>query len=457
MSTPARPPQIQVKEVDDLSGWGGWPKSEAHLTRPEKMVALSPVEGQQIARGLGRSYGDAAVLSEGTTVLTERLDRMLTFNAETGVLRAEAGVTLEDVLKVFVPQGWFLPVTPGTKFCTLGGCLAADVHGKNHHVEGSFSRYVESARLVPADGAERIISPTENAELFWATVGGMGLTGFIRDITLRLKPIETSLMKVNHKSAANLAEAMELMKVDDPNMPYCVAWIDCVASGEKLGRSVVMTGRHAYRSEIPTKIENPLECRFKGQKPMPFNFPSFALNRFTVGTFNSFYHWQQGRKGEFLTGFDPYFYPLDGIKNWGRMYGKAGFLQYQFVIPDEGAEEVLTSVLEKVSLSGNASFLAVLKRMGEASPGLLSFPISGWTLALDIPVTDKALEMLDDLDELISDAGGRLYLAKDSRLDPDTFRAMYPRVPELRKLLMDYDPDQKFASNLSKRLGVHGG
>jgi FAD/FMN-containing dehydrogenase len=405
---------------------------------------------------MGRGYGDAAICGEGHTVLTERLDRMLSFDDETGVLRAEAGVSLADILTTFVPRGWFLPVTPGTKFCSLGGCLAADVHGKNHHVDGAFSQHVTSARIIPADGAERIISPDKNSDLFWATAGGMGLTGFITEVSLKLKKIETSWMAVKHTPTKDLDQTLDFLAIDDAENPYSVAWIDCLATGEKLGRSVVMNGRHAAIGEIPLRENNKLDGSFSKQKPMPFYLPSFVLNKFTVKAFNSLFNLRQGSRGEFVTKFDPYFYPLDGIKNWGRMYGKKGFVQHQCVLPHESARDGLRAILELVTESGRASFLAVLKKFGPEGRGMLSFPTGGYTLALDFANKPGLDEFHDRLDGIVLNAGGRVYLVKDSRMKADSLPYMYPRLDEFRKVLRQYDPSGKFASDLSRRLNIAG-
>jgi decaprenylphospho-beta-D-ribofuranose 2-oxidase len=445
---------LPSKQVPRLAGWGGYPAAPAKLVRPERLKDFSLQEGVQIARGQGRSYGDAAICSEGTTILTERMNRFLDFDEETGVLRAEAGATLAEILTHFVPKGWFVPVTPGTKFCSLGGCLAADVHGKNHHHDGSFSYHVTQAVLVDGLDRPRVISPETEPEAFWATAGGMGLTGLIQEVSLKLQKIETSYVSVTHRAARNLEEAVALMEDPSKDDHCSVAWIDCLARGNSLGRSVVMTGHSAARNELPPDIQDPLATWHQGKLRVPFNFPGFALNPLSVRLFNQVYGAMQGNKNQFITHFDKFYYPLDGITGWNKIYGKRGFIQYQIVVPPSEGTKGMKEIISRLAGAGHGSFLAVLKKFGPQGQGMLSFPTEGWTLALDLPFNPKLLGFLNELDQIVADCGGRQYLAKDSRFAARHLPGMYPRLEEFRAACLVLDPLGKFRSDLSRRLGI---
>jgi decaprenylphospho-beta-D-ribofuranose 2-oxidase len=436
-----------------LSGWGNYPVCESYLSRPERYSQLKIDKGLTIARGLGRSYGDAALNTDQNVVLMERLNRLLAFNPKTGVLQVEAGTSLDDLLQVFVPRGWFLPVTPGTKFVTLGGCLAADVHGKNHHVDGNFSRYVQEIELLTANGSKIRCSPTQQPDLFWATVGGMGLTGIITEMTLQLIPIESAYMVVRQKQADNIDTLFEMMDDTTLEEKYSVAWIDCLSSGKNFGRSLLINAHHATHHELPPKIFDTFLFKSRRTTNIPFNCPSWLLNSWSVKAFNALYYNAQTKKtNPFIVDYDRYFYPLDAVANWNRLYGKRGFVQYQLVVPPQQARECIKTVLEELAKSNQASFLAVLKRFGKEGEGLLSFPREGYTLTLDIPVTSTLLPFLDHLDEIVLKNQGRLYLAKDARLHPNAFRAMYPKLEQWQQIKKIVDPQGLFSSNLSRRL-----
>lgn len=445
---------LPVKQAPRLTGWGGYPSAAAALARPERERDFRPLSGVHIARGQGRSYGDSSLCSEGSVLLSERMNRMIAFDEATGLLTAEAGVTLAEVLEVFVPRGWFVPVTPGTKFCSLGGCLAADVHGKNHHHDGSFSAHVAEAVLADALGRMHRIGPEIEPALFWATAGGMGLTGLITEVTLRLKKVESAYVGVTHRRAANLDEALDMFADPAADDEYTVAWIDCLASGGSLGRSVLMAGHHLKRVEVPIETKDPFAVHKSGPLRVPFNFPGFALNPLSVRAFNGVYNSLQGRKTAFVAHYDKFFYPLDGVAHWNRIYGRRGFVQYQFVMPPATAREGIKEVLERISAKGHASFLAVLKRFGQGGPGLLSFPMEGFTLALDIPVKAGLFDFLSELDDVVAKHGGRQYLAKDSRMKPEHFAAMYPRLAEFRDICLTLDPSGVFRSDQCRRLGI---
>lgn len=439
-----------------LSGWGNYPVQTCDLERPERYGDLRTYAASAIARGQGRSYGDAALNENGRVILTERINRLLAFDVENGILRAEAGATLAEILEVIVPRDWFLPVTPGTKFVSLGGCVAADVHGKNHHHDGSFGDYVVSLELFLADASRVMCSASENAELFWATIGGMGLTGIIGEVTLRLIPIPTPCMMVQHYKAENLDQLFRLMQDTESDDRYTVAWIDSMASGKHLGRGIAMCGHHAEAEELPVDYTHP--PRQKGSRGIPFNFPTFALNPLSIAAFNAMYYRREGAKQQpFISSHDDFFYPLDAIGDWNRMYGKRGFVQYQCVIPQLTAFEGIKSLLQELSGSGRPSFLAVLKRLGAQGKGLLSFPMAGYTLALDLPIRDAGLfALLDKLDRIVLQHGGRVYLAKDARLSADSFRAMYPRYGEWLEVKHAADPKNIFNSSLARRLKIGG-
>lgn len=437
-----------------MAGWGNYPISPADTFRPERIGDLSPQGEHTIPRGLGRSYGDATLNTGQSVILTERLNRFLHFDDQKGVLLCEAGTTLEEILEVFVPRGWFLPVVPGTKFVTVGGAIAADIHGKNHHCDGTFSAHIHHLTLIQADGSSLFCSPTENEKAFWATVGGMGLTGIIGEVALQLVPVETAYMKVEHHPAKDLETVMHLLQTQGQEAKYSVAWIDCLAKGSSMGRSIVMNGRHAHTDELPPKVTAPLLLPSSTQVSVPFNFPSWTLNPLTVKAFNGFYYAVQSRKNApFVVDYDSYFFPLDAVGSWNRIYGKKGFIQYQFVLPTEDSARGLLTLLDRLTTHRCASFLAVLKCFGPQGKGLLSFPSPGYTLALDIPVKNNALfSFLDELDELVMGYGGRVYLAKDTRLSPKSFRRMYPLYEPWLEVKQALDPQGRFSSDLSRRL-----
>ena len=440
--------------ITQLGGWGRYPVQSCELERPERYRGLHPSAASLIARGQGRSYGDAALNENGRVLLTERVNRLLDFDAEQGVLHAEAGVTLAEILEVIVPHGWFLPVTPGTKFVSLGGCVAADVHGKNHHRDGSFGEHVLGLELILADASRVWCTPAEDAELFWATVGGMGLTGIIGEVKLKLLPLANAWMSVRHYAAGNLDQLFELLQDPQLDDRYAVAWLDSMATGKDRGRGIAMFGHHAEAGAVTVGPPD----RINRSWSMPFDLPQWMLNRSSISAFNErYYQRQQAKHGPFLSSHDAYFYPLDSIGHWNRLYGKRGFVQYQCVLPEESAREGIAQLLEMLARSSTASFLAVLKRLGAAGKGLLSFPMSGYTLALDLPIRDHELfAVLDGLDEIVLEHGGRVYLAKDARLAAQSFRAMYPRYEAWLRVKNRVDPENRFSSSLSRRLEIGG-
>ncbi|KFE36311.1 FAD-binding oxidoreductase [Thioclava atlantica] len=439
-----------------LSGWGRYPVLEARVHAPRSVEALQALvrsEPSVIARGNGRAYGDSAI-NPAATLDMRHLDRMIAFDAGTGQVVAEAGVLLGDVIASFLPRGWFPMVTPGTKFVTLGGAIAADVHGKNHHRDGSFRECVDWIDLIGAEGEIRRCSREQNRALFEHTIGGMGLTGIIARAAIRLRPVESGWIRQTTIPAPNLRAAIATFE-ESQDATYSVAWIDCLGRGETLGRSLVMLGEHATRADLsPVQARRPFETGAKRKRSVPFDFPSFTLNRLSVTAFNKLYYWQGARKaGVEIVDWDSYFYPLDAILGWNRIYGRKGFAQFQCVLPLAEAERGLSALLEEIAETGAGSFLAVLKRFG-AQESPFSFPMEGYTLALDFPITRKTLALMERLDQITIDFGGRFYLAKDSRMTAATFRASEPRLRDFRTQLDAQGAARHFRSAQSERLEI---
>ena len=407
-----------------------------------------------IGRGLGRSYGDAAQNAGGDVVAMTGRDRILDIDPMAGTATVEAGISLGTLMEEVVPLGLWPTVSPGTRHVTVGGAIACDIHGKGHHRDGSFGSHVRSIDIVaPGLGPVTLTAESAPAE-FWATTGGMGLTGIIHRATIDLLRIETAAIKVDTYRTDDLEQTMSLLAERDQQHRYSVAWIDLLASGASLGRSVVDFGDHATRAEWEAKGSgDPLRFNPPRTVPAPPWAPSGLLNRFTVAAFNQAWYRKSPRSSEgYLVSLPTFFHPLDRVKGWNRLYGRRGFLQYQFVVPD-GEEATLRRIIELLAEARAASFLAVLKRFGPADPAPLSFPRPGWTLALDLPATGPDLATkLDRMDELVAMAGGRVYLAKDSRLRPDLLEIMYPELPAWRQVRARMDPDGVMQSDLSRRL-----
>jgi decaprenylphospho-beta-D-ribofuranose 2-oxidase len=435
-----------------LSGWGNYPRIAVRQLAPAGragVLAALAAEPGLIARGNGRAYGDAALNPRATlSMLGAR--GLLAFDPEAGRVTVEAGLLLGDLIEKMLPHGWFVPVTPGTKFVSVGGAVAADVHGKNHHGAGSFSAHVEAFDMALADGRVLTCSATEHPDIFAATCGGMGLTGLILAVTLRLLRVETSLIRQETRRCANLADVMAAFE-DARHWSYSVAWIDCLARGASLGRSLLFLGEHARRDEAGQGRGGLLPTRRRPVR-VPVDFPSWALNRWSVAAFNELY-WRRARPGTAFVDYDRYFYPLDAILEWNRIYGRAGFVQYQCVLPKAASDAGLTALLTRISRAGAGSFLSVLKLFG-APAKMLSFPLEGFTLALDFPANRTTFALLDELDAIVADHGGRLYLAKDARMGAALFRRGYPHLPEFEALRTRIDPEQKFWSVQSRRLGL---
>jgi decaprenylphospho-beta-D-ribofuranose 2-oxidase len=451
-----------VAEHRLLSGWGRTAPSLAEVMTASgrdldgltTAVKDLPQRGG-IARGLGRSYGDPAQNGGGGVLRLIDQVHDVTIDDTAGTATVPAGVSLDDLLRVLVPRGFFVPVSPGTRFVTVGGAIASDIHGKNHHVEGSFGNHVLRLSLLLADGSLIELGPDQRPELFWATVGGMGLTGVIVDATVRLLRIETSRCSIDTTRAADLDALLTLMDEGDRYYHYSVAWIDLVAKGARLGRSVLTRGDHATTDQLkPRDAVEPLAYAPGQVALVPPLVPSAGvLNHLTVAAFNELWFRRAPRRriGQIVS-IRAYFHPLDAIGSWNRLYGRRGFLQYQFVVPF-GQEKALRAVVERIATSGTASFLAVLKRFGAANPGPLSFPVPGWALALDLPASSGGLaDLLRSLDDLVLEAGGRHYLAKDAHTTPEAIRRGYPRLDEWRSIRAAVDPSGIWASDQSRRL-----
>lgn len=441
---------------ETTSNWGNYPKINADIlsfSSEEELKQIVAKEKELIARGMGRCYGDSSL---GETILsTLKFNRILSFEETNGKTTCEAGITLEDLLETFIPKGWFLPVTPGTKYITIGGAIASDVHGKNHHVEGSISNHIISMDVMIDNGEIINCSKETNKDLFWATCGGMGLTGVILRATFCLSKIETSYITQETIKAENLEEIMTIFE-ESKSYTYSVAWIDCLAKGKNVGRSLMMRGEHATIEDLKNTsfLSSPLAVEKKPLLDIPIDFPNFALNTVSVKSFNFLYYNKQVKKHQKgITNYNKFFYPLDGINNWNRIYGKRGFVQYQFVLPVEKSYEGLKKILSRISDSGSCSFLAVLKLFGKQDD-LISFPKEGYTLALDFPISKKVFNLLDELDEMVLEHDGRFYLTKDSRMKQCTFEKGYENIEEFKQIKETYDKTRKFQSLQSKRMGI---
>ena len=429
--------------IDSIANWGNYPRINAEVTQLSEVEDLRSYIAAQpdlLARGNGRCYGDAALNDRLFSTL--KLNRLIDFDEATGELECGAGALLSDILSRVLPKGFFLPVTPGTQFITLGGAIAADVHGKNHHKEGCFSNHVIHFDLMNGAGEVLRCSRTAHPELFWNTVGGMGLTGIILSARFRLKKVETAFVRRESIKAPNLEAAMQVFE-DSIDWTYSMAWIDCLQKGKGMGRSIVYRGEHAKRSELPLAQQaKPLSLPRRLNWDMPFYLPSFTLNSYSVRAFNELYYRKQRRPFQSdLVAYTPFFYPLDAIHNWNRMYGRRGFTQYQLVLPKAVSAEGIPRILEVIRRSGQASFLAVLKLFGPREPQAIhSFPIEGYTLALDFRIQPNIRQLIAELDQLVLQYGGKVYLAKDAFSDK-------------RLSGINYDfADAKFNSHQRKRL-----
>lgn len=429
-----------------ISGWGGFPKQQAQVLTP---LSLSGCQSQLqqnaslLARGMGRSYGDSA--NAATVLQTVYLNHFIAFDSDTGLLTVEAGVMLRDILNVTVKRGWFLPVTPGTSFVTVGGAIASDVHGKNHHVAGTFGQHVVSMTMLLGNGETVTTSLTKLPDLFHATCSGMGLTGVILTASIQLIVIKSAYITQKTIKAGSLEEVCEAFE-EHGESTFSVAWIDCLATGKHLGRSLLMMGEHADNGGLELAIKDPVT--------IPIHTPALLLNSLTLRTFNHAYYAKASHLKTQTVSLLPYFYPLDAIGGWNRLYGKAGFVQYQFVLPKTDGVANMRTILTQIAQSGAGSFLAVLKQFGAANQNMLSFPIEGYTLALDFKVSLTNFALLQKLDELVMSMGGRVYLTKDALMQEKTFKTTYPSWQAFEAVREKYGAIGKFASAQSKRLGL---
>jgi len=408
-----------------------------------------------LPRGFGRSYGDASLNAGEAVIDMTGVSGIDSFTAGNGTVTVAGGTSFDDLLRFLVPRGFFVPVTPGTRFVTAGGAIAADVHGKNHHGDGSLQQHLLAFDLLLANGETVAVTAEADPRTFSATCGGLGLTGIVTRATLRSLPIETAFMAVTRERTPDLATTLERIRASDAQYRYSVAWVDCLARGRSLGRSVIMQANHARLEELPAELRvRPLELTPSTPLPWPRWSPSGLVRPASARLFNqAFYRKAPAQPRKSIEGILSYFYPLDRIKNWNRAYGPRGFVQYQFVVP-EAAHETLKAVIARLADGGCPSLFAVLKRMGPGA-GMLSFPIAGWTLALDIPASAPGLAaLLDELDEMVSAAGGRVYLAKDARMRPEMVAHMYPDLDEWRAIRAQLDPGQRWQSDLSRRLEI---
>lgn len=442
----------EAREIEKAS-WGGYP-ARAQTLRAVRgrhaPLAIAPGE-TVLPYGNGRSYGDSCLNDGGSLLDARALDKFIAFNAESGEVTCEAGVTLADIIDLALPRGWFLPVTPGTKFVTVGGAIANDVHGKNHHREGTFGAHVVGFELLTSDGKRRFCSATENADLFAATIGGLGLTGFITMATVRLKRAASAFLAGQSIKFGNLDEFFSLSAASIADHEYTVSWIDCLGAGASLGRGIFMRANPAGAEEAAAR-----GAKAPGKLPLavPVMPPLSLVNKLTLKPFNwAYYNRQQAPQVDKLWHYGPFHYPLDAIANWNRIYGPKGFLQYQCVVPEADQRRVSETLLAEISRSGQGSFLVVFKTFGaRVSPGLLSFPMAGTTLALDFPILGAStFALLDRLDAVVVEAGGRIYPAKDARMSAETFRRGYPGLEEFRKFI-----DPRFSSSFGRRVMGEG-
>jgi FAD/FMN-containing dehydrogenase len=437
--------------------WGKYPEIDAHVyeyNTIDKYTELVHDKKKLIPRGMGRCYGDSA-LSENI-LSTLKLNHLLDWDAERGILTCEAGVTFEEIIRMFIPKGWFMPVTPGTKFVTVGGAIASDIHGKNHHARGTFSDHVYWMEIITPNGETVRCSHEENADLFALTAGGMGLTGLITKVCFQMAKVETSYIRQESIKAKNLDEIMRIFE-DSEAWTNSVAWIDCLAKGKSLGKSIMTRGEFAKVSELKTSAQkrNPLKTHKEGKLFLPFDFPNFTINALTVQAFNLLYYNKQFKHIQnSIVHYETFYYPLDGILHWNRVYGKNGFTQYQFVLPPEKSREGLIAIIEKIGERKMGSFLTVLKLFGEQKENYIRFPKGGYTLAIDFKIDKKVWSFLNELDELVLKFGGRVYLTKDVRMSHDMLVNSYPQAQAFIEKIEQLDPNFKFTSVQSERIGM---
>jgi FAD/FMN-containing dehydrogenase len=435
--------------VKELSGWGRYPRIEGEERFSDNLASIT--HDVVLTRGLGRSYGDASLPPAGGHAVANstRADHILSFDPATGRLRAEAGFSLDQLVRVFLPRGWFVPVSPGTQYVTLGGMVASDVHGKNHHVDGCIGEHVTGLRMRVADGSVLTVDRDTEPELFRATIGGMGLTGHILEVELSLKPVPSPWIWQESERAANLDDLIERLTRSSAQWPYTVCWVDTLTRGDDMGRGIVIKGRWAEPSEAPGK-----DPAIANRMAVPFTAPDWALAPWSVRVFNEAYYRKHiGDRRSGIVNPQAFFYPLDAVRDWNRIYGPSGFTQYQCVLPTDREPGTVRRFFDTLTQSRSASFLAVIKDCGAEGQGMLSFPKPGISIALDIPVRgSKTQQVVDDLNEIVLACGGRIYLTKDAFTRPEHFRAMEPRLDAWNEVRRTWDPAGRLKSALSVRL-----
>lgn len=443
-------------EKETIAGWGNYPMTECLVGKPRHISETMKLknEPELIARGLGRSYADQAVNSSGVVVDFRNINRIISFDEKKGIVECEAGLSIADMISIFSPRGWFPLITPGTKYVTIGGAIANDVHGKAHHIDGSFIDSVISISILTGRGVVLTADRKNNADLFEATFGGLGLTGIILSAKLKLRKISTTYFSQKSIAARNLDEMLDFMEEADRNYNYSVAWVDPLARGDRLGRGVLTAGNEAGIDDLPGEMKKtPLNVRAPSSVlNVPVFMPDFTLNALSLRVLNRVIETVQ-KSPKTIVGYEKFFYPLDAVQNWNRGYGKRGFIQYQFVVPADDGKRRMAELIKMIADSGCNPFLNVLKKFGNRPGGLLAFPMEGFNFAVDFPMSRNLLKFTAKLDRAVLERGGRIYAGKDGVTDGDTFHEMYPsQVKKFLKIKKKYDPDNRFRSSISKRL-----
>tara|TARA_B100000795_G_scaffold150551_1_gene112750 strand:+ start:27883 stop:29226 length:1344 start_codon:yes stop_codon:yes gene_type:complete len=440
-----------ISIFQEISGWGRYPKVKCKIYSPSEYseiinLTVSPL----IARGLGRSYGDSSLQPKGT-IDTRKLNKILLFDQKKGIIQVQSGISVASLIEYILPKGWFMPVSAGTKYVSIGGMVASDVHGKNHHLDGSFGNFIKEIKIINKLKEIVTCSVDVKPELFWNTIGGMGLTGIIVEVSFSLLAIQTSFIKNEVIATRNLKETM--MEFQSIKLSkYSVAWLDCTASGTSIGRSIIFKGEHALRNKLPNNLSrDPIKVKVKKNINIPFTFPEWILNKFTIKIFNFLYYFINKNKNSKFIDYDTFFYPLDSISNWNLIYGKKGFIQYQFVLPEDKSYEGIKQLIGIFQKYNIYPFLSVLKLMGDSSKGTLSFPMKGYSLALDFPISKNLFKMLNEFDNLVIKYSGKVYLTKDSRINKKDYKEMYKNQLRNFDILKD-NKSVKFSSLQSERL-----
>lgn len=441
---------------EKISGWGNFPRVTSKIAwvkNPTQLNATLVSNENVTARGLGRSYGDQAISSTSLVASLPPMNKILSFDESTGILNCQAGLSLNQIIRIFAPRGWFPVINPGTKYVTIGGAIANDIHGKAHHVNGSFVNCVEDFDIMLANGEIVTCSRNHHQDLFYASFGGLGLLGIIIRASIQLKKIETTFFKQKSIKCENIDEMLDAFDQYDHDFDYSVAWVNALIKGENLGKGVLTLGNQAQLKDLPFKLrKEPLLIKPEPKLKVPFYLPDFSLNPFSVKILNRIIAHVQAKPTS-IVHYEKFFFPLDAILHWNRGYGKRGFIQYQFVIPLQNGRENIKKLLSAVSESGCTPFLNVLKKFGEGQP-YLSFPKPGYTFAIDFPVTKKLSAFITKMDQMVLDCGGRIYLGKDAMLTAEMFRKMYPDYQQWLNIKKKYDPQNKFTSSLAERLNL---